>query len=477
MDRVALVIGNSAYQHVGSLKNPKNDAEDMACVLEKLNFKVEKYLDITQDESFAAINTFLRELDEYSTGLLYYAGHGMQIDGENYIIPIDCELSDKAKTINSCVSLNDYLKRLSAYKGKTNICILDACRDNPFAMDRGFSSGFSEFRNQPKGTIIAYSTSPDCTASDGKESNGLYTQVLKDVIQVPNLKIEDMFKAVRIKVSELSNDSQISWDHSSLMGDFYFSVIPMSVNKSVSDVEIYDFIESRAKNYGSYLEDINDIECLPYIDAYNKFQLPVIKLLRAYSRVQYAKSGKYFSDATIDQINIEYINSWGFKQVEGRWYYKNNYVEMGDPLPLPPELSPLVPLEGKELKIGGNIKAERQDKNFKFVIHSNIPAGTPLIITLKKGKRMAQAKMLAGEVTSVSPWISIPRTKVWNGQYKLEITCPAHNLLPKEVKDIFGERSRNIIGKWVMFDPICGNMISFNKKVYVRDDRVLVLDE
>ena len=477
MDRLAIVIGNSKYQHVGLLKNPQNDANDMAIVLEKLNFKVIKYLDATQNELSSAINDFLRELDEYSTGLLYYAGHGMQVDGDNYIIPVDCELSDKAKMVNSCISLNDYFKRLSIYKGKVNICILDACRDNPFTTDRGFSTGFFDFKNQPKGTVIAYSTSPDCAASDGNESNGLYTQVLKDTIQVPNLKIEDMFKAVRIKVSELSNETQISWEHSSLMGEFYFSVAPMSVDKNISDTEIYNYVEEKAKHYESLLDDINDIECLPYIDAYRQFQIPIIKLLRAYSRVQYKNSGKHFSDATIDQINIEYVKSWGFRQIDGRWYYRGNYVEMGDPLPLPLELAPLSPVNGKEIKIGGSVKAERVDNKFKFIIHSNIPEGTPLLITLRKGKKIAQSKMIAGEVTSVSTWMSFARAKVWNGQYKVEITCPANNLLSEDLQKIFGERSRNMSGKWVMFDPICGNMIYVKKTIYVKDDQLIVLDE
>lgn len=286
-----------------------------------------------------------------------------------------------------------------------------------------------------------------------------------------------MFKAVRIKVSELSNDTQISWEHSSLMGEFYFSVAPTPVDINISDLEIYNYIEKRGKHYERILDDINDVECLPYIDAYKQFQIPIIKLLRAYSRVKYEKRGKHFSDATIDQLNIKYVKTWGFKQVDGRWYYKENYIEMGDPLPLPLELAPLSPIKGKELKIGGNVKVEKADQKFKFIIHSNIPAGTPLMITLRKGKKMAQSKMFAGDVTSVSTWMSFSGAKIWNGQYKVEITCPANNLLPDSVQNIFGERSRNIFGKWVMFDPICGNMICVNKTIYVKEDKILVLDE
>lgn len=150
----------------------------------------------------------------------------MQIDGKNFIVPIDLKLSDKSKTMVSCYCLNSLLEGASSYKGKTLICILDACRDNPFAMGRGFLTGFAPFNNPPKGTMIAYSTSADCSAFDGQCSNGLYTQVLKDAMLIPNLKIEEMFKFVRNKVSEISisqyGEEQLSWEYSSLVGDFLF---------------------------------------------------------------------------------------------------------------------------------------------------------------------------------------------------------------------------------------------------------------
>ena len=477
MDRLALVVGNSKYKSVNSLKNPKNDANDMASILEKLNFKVIKYLDVTQDELDAAFNSFLRELNDYSTGLFYYAGHGMQIDGDNYLVPIDCEVTDKQKTIVSCYNLNTYFQRVSTYKGKTNICILDACRDNPFAGGRGVSAGFTEFHDQPKGTIIAYSTSPDCTASDGEGCNGLYTQVLKDTIQIPNLKIEDMFKAVRIKVSELSGDEQISWEHSSLMGDFYFSVTPLPVNQNHSDEEIYLFVNERAKYYEKMTEDINDIECLPYVDAYKKFSIPIIKLLRSYSRINYEKQGECFSDPTIDQINYSYLTSWGFYNSNGRWYYKESYVEMGDLLPLPIEMAPLTPLPGKALEIGGRAKYTLQNGKLQATIFSNIPQGTPLIISLRKGKYVAECKVEAGNNVTESAWFSNGLKPISNGHYRLEISCPVYNLLPDGVKAIFGERNRNIIGKSVRFDPISGNTIRLCLEFLKRDDEIIVIDK
>ena len=126
MDRIALVIGNSDYSNVGKLNNPKNDANDIASILCKLNFDVTKIMDASLIDIQQAVNDFLQALDEYAVGLFYYAGHGMQIDGKNYIIPVDLKLSDKSKTIVSCYCLNSLLEGTSSYKGKTLICILDA---------------------------------------------------------------------------------------------------------------------------------------------------------------------------------------------------------------------------------------------------------------------------------------------------------------------------------------------------------------
>lgn len=474
MDRIALVIGNSNYQYVRPLTNPKNDANDMAGILEKLNFKVLKYLDLTLNEMECAVNLFVQELDDNATGLFYYAGHGMQIDGENYIVPTDCQLSDIGKTKVSCFCLDTYFKKISAYKGKTNICILDACRNNPFAEGRNFTTGFAEFNNQPKGTIIAYSTSPDCKASDGAGSNGLYTQVLKDVIQIPNLKIEDIFKSVRIKVAELSNDTQVSWEHSSLMGDFYFSVAPMSVNCHYTDEEIYLFINERARYYENITEDIYEIECSPYVDAYEKYKIPVVQIVRAYAREQYAKTGKHFTDATLDELNFSFLNSWGFRQIHGRWYFKERYVEMGDFLPLPSELAPLPPIDGKELKIGGRITQKIEGNKIQFILLSNIPKGTPLIFTLKGKGFTAQSSVKAGETKTMSEWFSNSKRDLSNGHYELEITSSINNVLPEPIKSVFGERNRNLSGKHIKFEPIGGNTICMKFNFLLKNNDLLL---
>lgn len=479
-DRVALVIGNANYLNVNKLNNPKNDANDIESVLHKLNFDVTKIMDARLIDIQQAVNNFLQELDEYAVGLLFYAGHGMQIDGRNYIVPIDLELSDKSKTIVSCYCLNSLLEGVSVYKGKTIICILDACRNNPFALGRGLLTGFAPFDNPPKGTIIAYSTSADCSAFDGQCSNGLYTQVLKDAMLIPNLKIEEMFKSVRNKVSEISisqyNEEQLSWEYSSLVGDFYFSVTPQPVNVQITDDEIYEFICTRQKSYENISDNIFDIECMPYVDAYNKYHIPIINVLRAYSRIDYQKKGYQFSDATIDQLNSDYLSAWGFTQKYGRWYYKNHYVEMGDLLPLPEELQPKEPIKGKGLKIGASLISELNDGKVRFKVTSNIPEGTPLLFTLRGKKYMAQCKSVASNNVSTSEWFSDKGNFIKNGFYTIQVSCPIDKVLPENIRKIFGERNRNIYGPCVKFEPIGGNIIQFSYGVMIKKNTVDEID-
>lgn len=404
----------------------------------------------------------------------------MQIDGKNFIVPIDLKLSDKSKTMVSCYCLNSLLEGASSYKGKTLICILDACRDNPFAMGRGFLTGFAPFNNPPKGTMIAYSTSADCSAFDGQCSNGLYTQVLKDAMLIPNLKIEEMFKFVRNKVSEISisqyGEEQLSWEYSSLVGDFYFSVTPQPVNEQVTDEKIYEFICARRKSYENASDNIYDIECLPYIDAYNKYHIPIIKILRAYSRVDYSKRGFQFSDATIDQLNSNYLSSWGFIQKYGRWYYKNHYVEMGDLLPLPEELEPKQPINGKELKIEASLSWKMNDGKIRFQVSSNIPEETPLMFTLRGKEYTAQCKSVAGNRISISEWFSDRGNPMKNGFYTIDVSCPIYSVLPEKIKKIFGERNRNICGQYVKFEPVGGNMIHFSYGLVLKNSKVQVID-
>lgn len=222
--KLALVIGNSNYRELTRLQNPANDARAMAAALEKLGFEVMKYEDLNYQGMKRAIGEFGVALDNYEVGLFYYAGHGVQYDGANYLIPVDANITNEAEIEYECVDAGSVLSKMEMMQTKVNIIILDACRDNPFkfSSSRSAASPGLTGMDAPVGTIIAYATAPGRAASDGVGKNGLYTEELLSYMFRPQLKVEDLFKQVRINVMEKTNNRQIPWETSSLIGDFYF---------------------------------------------------------------------------------------------------------------------------------------------------------------------------------------------------------------------------------------------------------------
>lgn len=220
--RIALVIGNSSYKS-SPLQNPANDASDMAVVLRKLGFSVQLKINANQRSMEKSIRTFGKELRSGGIGLFYYAGHGLQVDGVNYLIPVDADIETEADVKYESVDAGRVLAQMEEAENHLNIIILDACRDNPFTRSfRSAKKGLTKM-DAPAGSIIAYSTSPGSVAADGSGRNGLYTSYMLEHMKEPGLKIEDMFKKVRLGVSKESGKKQTPWESSSLMGDFYFS--------------------------------------------------------------------------------------------------------------------------------------------------------------------------------------------------------------------------------------------------------------
>ncbi len=219
--RVALVIGNSRYESA-PLRNPVNDANLMASTLREIGFDVIARTDANLREMQLAIREFSRKIQNGSVGLFYYAGHGMQSAGRNFLIPIGASIEVEGDVVLEGLDLNSVLEQMGMAQNRLNIVILDACRNNPFTRSfRSGSQGLAQV-NAPAGTFIAYATAPGQTASDGKGQNGLYTQELMANLRSPGLPIEEVFKRVRVQVKQKSNGVQIPWDASSLEGAFYF---------------------------------------------------------------------------------------------------------------------------------------------------------------------------------------------------------------------------------------------------------------
>jgi uncharacterized caspase-like protein len=225
--RVALVIGNGNYKD-SPLSNPVNDARGINKTLIGFGFKVLYGENLTQNEMKRIIGEFGEAIRNGGVGLFYFAGHGVQVNGRNYLIPVGANITREAEVEYESVDVGRVLAQMATAGNRLNIVILDACRNNPFARSfRSPNSGLAAI-DAPSGTLIAYSTAPGSVSSDGDGDNGVYTGELLKALQAPNLKLEDVFKRVRVAVRERTRGSQIPWESSSLEGDFYFSAAEQS---------------------------------------------------------------------------------------------------------------------------------------------------------------------------------------------------------------------------------------------------------
>lgn len=259
--KVALVIGNSSYENGGVLKNPVNDANLISATLEDLDFNVTKIINGSKQELDIAILKFWRSLPNYTVALLYYAGHGIQVEGVNYLIPVDAKFEDKLSVQIEAIDVGKVVKQFELYPENTNIVILDACRDNPFrSWMRSNSNGFVPM-NAPSGTFIAYATSAGTTASDGLGNNGLFTEKLVQQLKIPQ-RIEDVFINTRNEVRKESNGTQNPQEWSQLNGPFMFLRLE-SVTENVLAPKIGE--SSKLRKYGS-IELTTEISGRLYID-------------------------------------------------------------------------------------------------------------------------------------------------------------------------------------------------------------------
>lgn len=221
LPRIALVIGNSAYP-TAPLDNPENDASAIGSELKRLGFSVDLQLNATRAAIEKGMRSFCASLGRSKgIGLFYFAGHGLQIDWRNYLVPVDARLDRADKALAQTVEISSLLNGLGEVANPMNIIILDACRDNPFGGEGRTGKGLSQM-DAPSGTLLAYATAPGNVASDGRGKNGLYTEHLLKEIGSPETKIEDVLKRVRLAVRRASQGQQIPWESTSLEDDFYF---------------------------------------------------------------------------------------------------------------------------------------------------------------------------------------------------------------------------------------------------------------
>ncbi|WP_027552722.1 caspase family protein [Bradyrhizobium sp. Cp5.3] len=222
--RVALVIGNSNYQNAPQLSNPDNDAQSMAQFLNSAGFEVISATDLTQNDMLKVVQDFSAKVaarGPNTVAMIYYAGHGVQLAGENYLVPVDAKVSTPTELVSNSVRLVDVMSTLETIPSRMRIVILDACRNNPFPSVNDAGRGLA-IVDAPNGSIVGYSTAPGAEALDGSGGHSPYTQAFLNVARQPNVPIEQLFKRVRLEVSHSTDGAQTPWESSSLTSDFYF---------------------------------------------------------------------------------------------------------------------------------------------------------------------------------------------------------------------------------------------------------------
>jgi uncharacterized caspase-like protein len=230
--RIALVIGNANYQSA-PLRNPRNDARAIASVLQRLNFVVLSGLDLNRDSMEDKLSDFETRISQADVALIYYAGHGLQVNGQNYLIPVDAEIRQEIHLKRRAFSLDELLAIMSR-RARSSLIFLDACRDNPFARTLLSSmrpgtrstiatrSGLAEVRAS-RGSFVAFATAPDNVAGDGSGINSPFTEALLAHIETPAISISDLMIEVRKQVLKATGDQQEPWDQSSLRERFCFN--------------------------------------------------------------------------------------------------------------------------------------------------------------------------------------------------------------------------------------------------------------
>lgn len=287
MKILAIVIGNNNYPDPDKLTGAIADAQAMHDVFVRLGYHTIPFYDCRQADIPLVLETLEKELPNFDASIFYYAGHGFQVDGENFLPSIDCQISyaNKYQLRQESIVLSELLDIYRPYDKKTNIIILDACRVRPAL--RGCADSFAPIQ-APQGTLIAFSTSPNSTAKESRAGgHGLYTEALLTYIGRERLAVEELFKKVRRTVVQWSSNTQIPWEHTSLIGDFYFNTGQMVVSLQIPYHEsvVKDAMYNEPGEFGRQIAEIKSC------DFYR--QNPAIDVLCAKRAVELDKNQQF----------------------------------------------------------------------------------------------------------------------------------------------------------------------------------------
>jgi uncharacterized caspase-like protein len=309
-NRVALVIGNAKYASQ-PLTNPVHDAADIADRLTSVGFAVSKLENATRKQIKSALRTFSRQLVEKdSIGLFYYAGHGVQVKGNNYLIPVDADIQSEFEVEDEAIAVNRVLGAMEQAGNGLNLVILDACRDNPYASSfRSNTRGLAKV-NAPKGAMVLYATSPGDVAGEGEGRNGIFTKHLLDAIEKPGLTVEQVFKETAIAVSKETAKQQVPWFEGVILGEFSFHTTVNILPEPLQSATKAATIEAQSSSEDLFWTSVKDTDDAEELEAFlqtypeSKFsalaKLRINKLKRPLSYSLTLRSNVYQDTVSID---------------------------------------------------------------------------------------------------------------------------------------------------------------------------------
>lgn len=469
MTKLAYVIGNNDYKNWSNLNNPINDINGIGDVLTNVGFTVRRFTNLGYSGMSQCIYDFGHELINHNVGLFYFAGHGVEFQGENYLIPIDASNDSERTIISSSVNISLIFSWMSSYQENTNIVILDACRTNiSYPGSRGLVKTGLIPIGGPSGTFISYSTSPGSIARDGNGNNSLFAEALMRFIPSEGEKIEDIFKKVRNHVQQESNGEQLPWDLTSLLGDFYF-IEPRHIFSiaGITPQIIFDYAESIWDDFEKQF-NTDVAEALVFIAVSKHFNLPLLEVFRGYSIIQ-NKNYYSFSDSELCALGIERFRDIGFIEKNGRWYYEGTPIRMGEIFPLPPDMETLPPEDGQEIDVDITISVYFDGNSLIIQGTSNLSEGMLLMLSFRnlETNYFAQDKVSISDNEFISHGFTNRNEKISAGNYILQLSSPIFSVQPDEVKPYLGNRCRNLIGKLIEFNVIGGNTINYVEQIAI----------
>ncbi len=336
--RVALVIGNSTYQEA-PLVNPVNDANSMEATLASLGFEVIKGLNADQRQMKELVRQFGEKMQRGGVGLFFFAGHGIQVKGINYLVPVKAAINKETEVEFEAIDAGFVLAQMEHAANQVNIIILDACRNNPFA--RSFRSGVRGLAtiDAPKGSIIAYATAPGSTASDGAGSNGMYTGSLLKYMRTPGMSIEEVFSSTRNEVMTKTQDAQVPWESTSLRGRFSFTGGGAATTAGMSPEEALWQVTVNSLLMGDFEEFIKKYPNSPYRPAAEKRFEQLKAANRSAAAPAAERSWEMMYDNTIPFVPNEAWNETMVQAKSGQeiWIKASGRVNFGEFGPAGPD--------------------------------------------------------------------------------------------------------------------------------------------